>query len=204
MDYRMRGILSPVPRGAAILILLFACSGRDPNAPQVSKEPISVRGWITDVAGSPRAPFQTPETDAVRRQQLFEAVSVWVDNAPYITGGVAPNGSFLLLDVPPGNTTITFTAPGAPAARLILQNIPGNADVFVPAMLLKPDSVAFLEPKNVQVRLAARVRQPSPTGMTAHVSGLAVPVINTPIAAMSDRHDFPVPPAGPTPLAIVK
>ena len=185
------------------LILIIACSPSNPNAPRVSKEPISVRGWIADVAGSPRAPFQTPETDAVRRQQLFQSANVWVENAPYVSGGVAENGSFILLDVPPGNATITFSAPGAPAASLVLQKIPGNADVFVPAILLKPDSVALLDPKGVKVRLAAPVDRPTPTRMTAIVAGLAVPLINTPIAQMSDRHDYPNPP-GLRPIATVK
>ncbi len=186
------------------MILVIACGAPNPNAPRVSKEPISVRGWIVDVAGSPHAPFQIPETDAARKLELFKATSVWVDNAPYVSGGVAENGSFILLDVPPGNTTITFSAPGAPSAKLVLQNIPGNADVFLPAMLLKPDSVAFLDPKSLKVRLAARVSQPTPAGMTAHVAGVAIPVINMPIAAMSDRHDYPTPPGGPVPLATVK
>jgi hypothetical protein len=185
-------------------MFIVACGPSNPNAPQVSKEPLSVRGWIVDVAGSPHAPFQTPETDAARRMQLFQSTNVWVENAPYVSGGVAENGSFILLDVPPGNTTVTFSAPGATAARLVLQNIPGNADVFVPAILLKPDSVALLDPKSVTVRLAAGVNRPTPTGMTAKVAGLAVPVVNTPIAQMSDRHDYPNPPAGLRPIAIVK
>jgi hypothetical protein len=191
-------------RWAAILLLALACGDSDPNAPRVSKEPISVRGWIVDVAGSPKAPFQTPETEAVRRMQLFQSIGVWVDNAPYVSGGISENGAFILLDVPPGNPVITFTGPGAPAARLVLQNIPGNADVLIPAMLLKPDSVTLLEPANVKVRLAVRVDHPTPTGLTANVAGLAVPVMNTPLAAMTDRHDYPNPPVSPKPLATVK
>lgn len=189
----------------SILLLALACAAPDPNTPRVSKEPISVRGWIADVAGSPHAPFQTPETEAVRKLQLFQSASVWVDNAPYVSGGVAENGSFILLDVPPGNITVTFNTPGAPAARLVLKNIPGNADVFVPALLLKADSVALLDPKEVKVRLAMKIDQPKPSGMTAQVAGQAVPVVNTPLAQMSDRHDYPTPPGRPlTPLATVK
>src|SRR5439155_7700931 len=111
-DYRMPSsryslIMRLLP---SILLLALACAAPDPNTPRVSKEPISVRGWIADVAGSPHAPFQTPETEAVRKLQLFQSASVWVDNAPYVSGGVAENGSFILLDVPPGNITITFNA----------------------------------------------------------------------------------------------
>ena len=190
-------------RGLALLLLMAAC-GEQATTPRVSKEPTSVRGWIADVEGSPRAPFQTPSTDAVRRLQLFQSTNVWVENAPYVSGGVAENGSFLLLDVPPGNITITFSAPGAPAANLVLENIPGNADVFVPALLLKPNSVGLLDPKSVKVRLAARIDRPNPTGSNARVAGLTVPVMNTPIAQMSDRHDYPNPPRGLAPIATFK
>lgn len=186
------------------IMLVIACGAPNPNAPRVSKEPVSVRGWIVDVAGAPHAPFKTPEIDAVRKLQLFQSTSVWVDNAPYVSGGVAENGSFILLDVPPGTITITFSATGAPAAKLVLQNIPGNADVFLPGMLLKADSVAFLDPKKIKVRLAERVTRPVPAGITARIEGIDVPVMNTPIASMSDRHDYPTPPGGPIPLATVK
>ena len=191
-------------RIALLMLLIAACGPSQPLAPQVSRDPISVRGWIADVEGSPRAPFQTPSTDAVRRLQLFQSTNVWVENAPYVSGGVAENGSFLLLDVPPGNITITFSAPGAQAANLVLQNIPGNADVFVPALLLKPNSVGLLDPKSVKVRLAARIDRPNPTGSNASVAGLTVPVMNTPIAQMTDRHDYPNPPNGPAPIATFK
>jgi hypothetical protein len=194
-----------VKRSIAILLLTLACNCSEPNGPRVSKEPISVRGWIVDVAGSSHASFQTPETEAVRRTQLFQSIGVWVDNAPYVSGGIAENGAFILLDVPPGNTTITFTAPGAPGARLVLRNIPGNADVLIPAMLLKAGSVELLDPKNVKVRLAVRTDRSAAAGMTANVAGLAVPVMNTPIGAMTDRHDYPNPPgASMRPLATVK
>ncbi|HEY8132392.1 MAG TPA: hypothetical protein VII12_10910 [Thermoanaerobaculia bacterium] len=188
----------------ALTLVITACSDSNPNGPRVSKEPISVRGWIVDVAGSPTVPYQTPETEAVRRTQLFQSIGVWVDNAPYVSGGIAENGSFILLDVPPGNTTITFTPPGGTGARLILENIPGNADVLIPAMLLKGDSVELLEPTNVKVRLTAKVDRPTPSGLTARVAGLAVPVLKLPIAAMTDRQDYPHPPEGLKPLATFK
>jgi hypothetical protein len=190
-------------RAVLLLILAIACGG-DPNAPQVSKEPVSVRGWIVDVSGAPKAALTTPETESVRRMQLFQATNVWIDDAPYVSGGVAENGTFLLLDVPPGNITISFSAPGAPNAKLVLKNIPGNADVFVPSMLLKSDGVALLDPQAVRVRLAASVDKPTPTSLTASIAGLAVPVVNTPIAQMVDRHDYPPLPAGLRPLATFK
>lgn len=190
----------------AIAVVIAACSNekRDPNAPVLAKEPLSVRGWIVDVEGSPSVPFKTVETDAARKLQLFQATSVWVENAPYVSGGVAENGSFILLDVPPGNVTITFSAPGAQDAKLVLQGVPGNADVLVPAILLKPHGVDLLSPKDLKVRLAARIDKARPTGRSATVAGHPVPVVEVPRLEMVDRRDYPNPPGGPTPLATVK
>ncbi len=188
----------------AALLGLAACGPSEQSGPALSKEPISVRGWIVDIEGAANAPFQTVETEAFRKTQMFQTMNVWVDNAPYVSGGVAETGAFLLLDVPPGNITITFSAPGAPAAKLVLQNIPGNADVFVPAILLRRDSVALLDPKGVKVRLAGNVDRAKPTGIVATVAGIAVPVMTTPIAEMADRHEYPARPAATRPLGIVR
>jgi len=189
---------------AILPLLAVACSNEAPNTPRVSKEPISVRGWITDVEGGPSAPFRTAETEAARKAHLYQATYVEVVNAPYVSGGIAENGSFLLLDVPPGKVTIVFSAPGAQAARLDMDNVPGNADIFLPGVLLKPASVALDDPKAVKVRLAGRVDKAHPTGAFATVAGLRVPVMETPIAQMADRHDYPIPPTTMVPIAKVK
>jgi hypothetical protein len=192
-----------VKRLATIALFALACGSPTPNTPHVSRQPISVRGWIVDVEG-PRNAYHTIETETARKSQLFQQANVWVDNAPYVSGGVAENGSFILLDVPPGNVTVSFSAPGAPLVRLVLEHVPGNADVFIPALFIKHDSVALMEPKGVKVRLAAKVNEPKPTGATAIVAGLNVPVVNTPMVAMMDRLDYPIPPSGPTPIATFK
>jgi hypothetical protein len=192
---------------ALLLILatiVASCGPSQPAGPHVTRDPISVRGWIADVeGGSSSSTFHTVETEAGRKTQLFQATNVWVDNAPYVSGGVAADGAFILLDVPPGNVTIEFTAPGAERARLVLRNIPGNADVFVPAMLLRNGDVELLDKASVKVRLAAAVKKASQAGV-ASVAGQTIPVMTTPIADMADRHDYPNPPASNAPLAVVK
>lgn len=183
-------------RLAMLLLLAAACGAeRTTNSIGVSKEPISVRGWIADVETQSSANMlRTVETEAARKTQLFQGTNVWVDNAPYVSGGVAENGSFLLLDVPPGNVTIQFDAPGAANARLTLQNVPGNADIFVPNVILKKGGVILGDPAAVKVRMAARVPQPVPSGAVVTVAGTKLPVMNTPVAQMVDRHDYPFPP----------
>lgn len=193
--------MKPIAIAAAILALVACGPESKTNSFGVSKEPVSVRGWIVDVEGSQHA--NTPEMEIARLTQLFQGTQVWVDNAQYVSGGVAENGAFILLDVPPGDVTIGFEAPGLGQTRLVLKNVPGNADVFLPGLILKKNGVAFLKTDDVKVRLPAQVGKPTPTGKTASVAGLQVPVVDTPIAAMVDRHDYPQP-GGFKPLATFK
>jgi hypothetical protein len=190
-----------------IFAVLVACGGGEPRAARssgLSRQPISVRGWIADVE-RPEGDtgLRTVDTEGVRRAELFGATTVWVEDAPYVSGGVAENGSFILLDVPPGNVTITFTAPGVESAALKLENVPGNADVLIPAIVLKRSGAIPADPKSVKVRLPAKIDAPRPTGKSVLVAGKPIPVIETPLAQLVDRRDFPVRP-GFVPLATVR
>jgi hypothetical protein len=202
-----RGTLAPMKRLLPLIAiaLLAACGGKpEPATPVVSKNPISVRGWIDDAEGPPTE-VKTQETEAARKAQLFQAINVWVDGAPYVSGGVAENGSFILLDVPEGNVTISFAAPGIPQAKVVLQNVPGNADVLLPGVVLKKSGVAQVEdPKAIKVRMAANIAAPKPAGKTITINGQPAPVIDTPIAKMVDRRDFPNPPGYVSPIATVR
>ena len=190
------------------LFLLVACDEKpaDPNRLQLSKQPISVRGWITDVGDAPAGDtFRTVETEAARRIGLFQQTNVWVENAPYVSGGVAETGAYILLDVPPGDVTVSFTAPGAENAQLKMSGIPGSADVLIPEMLLKPGTAELLRPDLVRVRIAARIDKPRPTGRNATIAGRAIPIIEVPLKEMMDRRDWPTPPGmGQAPVATVK
>jgi hypothetical protein len=184
-----------------VAVLVAACGNEQPRTSTVSKEPVSVRGWIDDVQGSVKS--QTPEMEMARRSQIFQATQIWVENADYVSGGVAENGAFILLDVPPGNVTIGISAPGVEGAKIVLQNIPGSADVFIPAVVLKPNGATVVNPKDVKVRVASEVATPTPTGKNAMVAGVTVPILSVPLSAMVNRHDYPRP-TGFQPVATYK
>src|SRR4051794_41721167 len=99
-----------------IALAAFACTNENPHAPRVSKDPISVRGWIADVESGSSPTFRTAETESARKTHLFQATYVEGVNAPYVSGGVAENGSFFLPYLPPGKSTNVFRAPRAQAA----------------------------------------------------------------------------------------
>jgi hypothetical protein len=194
-------------RSAAVTVLcalLLSCGGGRKTATIVSKDPVSVRGWIADVdTGAPSDRFRTVETESARRTAAFQAMNVWVEGAPYASGGVAENGSFIFLDVPPGKSAIGFATTGVPQALLTLENVPPNADVFAPGLVLTAKGVEAGDPKAIRVRLAAHIAKPAPAGLTARIAGVDVPVMNVPINSMVDRHDYPIPPSS-TPIPIAK
>jgi hypothetical protein len=188
---------------AVAFVLLVACNSenKEPNVYDISRNPVSVRGWITDVAGTTKA--ETPEMEIARRTQLFQSSSVWVEGSQYASGGVAENGSFIVLDVPPGNTTIGFNAPGAETAKVVMQDIPPNADVFIPNVILENGGAKVLDPKSIVVRVPASIDKPTDTGKIATVAGYPVRIIEAPIAQFNDRRDYPSP-GGFRPVAILK
>ncbi|HUP63061.1 MAG TPA: hypothetical protein VNA69_21900 [Thermoanaerobaculia bacterium] len=191
-------------RRLALALLLFAAcksNERDSSIYELSRSPVSVRGWINDVAGAKHA--ETMEMEIARRTELFTSSSVWVENSQYSSGGIAENGAFIVLDVPPLNATIGFNAPGAEAARLVLKDVPGSADVFIPDVVLENGGAKVLDPKKILIRVPADVSKPAPTGKTATVAGHTVPIIATPLGQLADRREYPSP-GGFRPVATFK
>ena len=186
---------------AASLVLLAACGQGEKNSPMNISDPVSVRGWITDVKGAKRG--ETIEMEIARRTELFSSSSVWIENVQYASGGIAENGSFVILDVPPNTSTIGFNAPGAESAKIVMQNIPGNADVFLPNVVLENGGATVLDPKDLVVRIPGDVDKVRPTGKTATIAGYQVPIVETPLRELENRRDYPQPP-GFRPVATVK
>lgn len=191
-------------RAVVILLVLFAlasCGKEEGGNVRISRNPISVRGWILDVKGAQRG--ETMEMELARRAQLFTASSVWVEDVETASGGIAENGAFVVLDVPPGKAILGFNAPGAETARIVLEGIPPSADVYIPDVILQNGGATLADPKKVIIRVPARVDRRRPTGRTAFVAGVMVPIVETPLSEMTDRRDFPQVP-GFRPVATVR
>jgi hypothetical protein len=186
-----------------MLLSLVACKGGEGAVGgfRPPSDPVSVRGWILDVKGAQRA--ETIEMELARRSQLFLSSSVWVENGDYASGGIAENGAFVILDVPPGSPVIGFNAPGAETAKVVMQDIPSVADVFIPDLILQNGGATVYDPKKIVVRVAGNVSKPTPTGRMAKVAGYSVPVVEVPVSQLTNRRDYP-PVPGFRPIATVK
>jgi hypothetical protein len=184
----------------ALLLAAAACGGSE-DGPRLDSTPLSVRGWIHDVANAKRG--ETVEVEIARRTALFTGASIWVENYEYASGGIAENGAFVVLDVPSGNPTLGFNVAGAETAKIVMENIPGNADVFIPDVILELGGAKVLDPSKIAIRVPASVDAPRRTGKTAKIAGYEVPITETPLHMLTDRRDYPNP-GGFRPVAIVK
>jgi hypothetical protein len=188
---------------ALALVALAGCGGGENKSSvyEMSTEPVSVRGWILDVKGAQHS--NIPDVEIARRTQLFQSSSVWVENTEYASGGIAENGAFIILDVPPLNATVGFNAPGAETAKLVMKDVPGTADVFIPDVVLEPGGATVLDPKKILVRVPAEVSTARRTNRMATIAGYKVPIIETPLGQMTDRREYPNP-GGFRPVATVR
>ena len=70
---------------------------------------------------------------------------------------------------------------------------------------IAPSRISAKGIRIIRLTMMSKARfKPRPTGLTATVAGLRVPVVDTPIAQMADRHDYPIPPTTLVPIARVK
>ncbi|HVR44223.1 MAG TPA: hypothetical protein VMS56_12355 [Thermoanaerobaculia bacterium] len=193
-----------VRRLALVLALLLplGCGGNESpdraDRGSFRKGPVSIRGWFAEIdAGAPPPEvFSVTEPNArisPHQSRLFEQTSISLEDVPYASGGVADNGSFIILDAPPGRLTINMQAPGVPLVQMNLESIPANADVFIPGIRLLPDRFEILEPEKILIRVPTRGSERRMTGQRGIVGGHPVEIWEVPLREMMDRRDWPVP-----------
>lgn len=180
--------------GAALTMLLAGCGeGSDQPKIEISKTPASIRGWIRDaVPADPNIQVLDPTMAAMRRIEMFRQSAISVEGAKWASGGLAEQGSFIMLDVPPGDVTLLFQMHNVGDVRLELKGVPGNADVFLPGMVLSPKGVTFIDPSKIAVRLPGEKRQPTNQWVT--IANQRVQAIEVPLVELTDRRDYPLPP----------
>ena len=178
------------------VLLLCACGG-EPTGPAISKTPVSIRGWLVDpVSDAPQMHYltDTARGDAEQRARLFEQTNLSVEGFPFASGGIAGNGAFIILDVPPGDVTINFQPPQGADSQLFLKGVPAHADILLPGLRMQGSDVTLTDPSRVVVRVPARIEARRPlAGASTTVAGHQVPVLEVPLREMIDRREFPEP-----------
>jgi hypothetical protein len=192
----------PMTRIALVLTLLLTVACGKPGDDESSSLPLSVRGWILDVKGAKTA--ESAELEIARRTELFVTASVWVEETESASGGIAGNGAFIILDVPPRKAVIGFQANGADQAQLPMEGVPPGADVLIPDVVLESGGATVRDPKAILIRVPdGDVDKRTPTGKTAKIAGYTVPIYLAPYAEMGDRREYPNP-GGFRPVATFK
>ncbi|MGH9457161.1 MAG: hypothetical protein ACRD2J_05915 [Thermoanaerobaculia bacterium] len=183
------------------LVLLAAACGEgldDTGRGTFRKGPVSIRGWFSEVVVGEPPPDVFALTDTSARvspyqRRLFEETHVSIEGIAYASGGVADDGSFIILDAPPGEILVNMQAPGVPLVQMRLQKIPANADVFIPGIRLYPDRFELTNPEKILVRVPSREDQRRKAPGEALVGGHPVEIWEVPLREMMDRRDWPVP-----------
>lgn len=190
-------IVQRLPRVSILLLalLILACGESQEPPMRLSKQPVSVRGWIGSLASPPEPGAQVEQFEMAERVNAFRASAVSVDNVPWASGGLADTGSFIILDVPPGDFTLLFQIENVGDVRLPLKQIPGNADVLIPGLVIRPDGVDVADPSKIVVRVPGE--EAKPTGQTAMVGKYSVPIVQATLTELKDRRDYPVSPDQP-------
>jgi len=184
-------------------ILIAACGEQPSGTARISREPVSIRGWISDVVTGPRPTYQVLTGDVQRKILLFQQTNVSIEGAPFASGGVAENGAFIILDVPPGDVTLTFSAPGIPGTGLELRGVPPNADVYLDEIVLTQSEVQLIQPEKVLVRVPGERSQANREEIASSTltGARRLRVVRVPLREMMDRRDYPMPraPGSPQP-----
>lgn len=170
-----------------VLPALLSCGESTPRH-GLPKGPVSVRGWVARVDGVP---------NYGKNGYLYD-LNAYVDGIERVSGGVQDDGAFIILGVPPGESTVVFQAPGVEGAAIHFEGLPPKADILLPGIVISPEGVTIPHPELAKVRIAnGRGTEIEQVESTTTANGVALPTFRVPIRELGDRLNYPViPPRG--------
>jgi hypothetical protein len=161
-----------------------------------------VRGWIGDIELTGETYAAVGKVDeALRRMEMLGGANIYLENVPMASGGLQQDGSFMVLDVPPGNSRVIFQIPGVADSVMTLENVPPNADVLIPSLKVGGGKAMAIDAAKIQVRLPAKERKQ--TNIVMKVSGQSATAVEVPVSELGDRRDYPTP-EGHKPVMVVQ
>src|SRR5687767_12929005 len=169
---------------AAAFLISSACQQKEYAGPKVSTTPTSIRGWLVPAESSEQSLMYVTDSTSTsdeRQIRIFEQTALSVEGAPFASGGIGGNGSFIILDVPPGDVVINFQPPDGMDAQLTLTGVPPNADILLPGLRYRGAEVEPIDPSKIVVRIPARVESQRPVAGNVTVGGHKVQAFETPL-----------------------
>lgn len=169
-----------------LLPALIQCGGEEGNVrDELPEGPVSIRGWVTRVDGVP---------NYGQDGNLYD-LNAYVEGIERVSGGIRDNGTFVILGVPPGSSTIVFQAPGVEDAAIHFEGLPPRADVLIPGVVLTPGGAAISEPEQAKVRIPrGRAGEVEQIESTTTANGVTLPTYLVPTRELGDRLNHPKPP----------
>ena len=177
----------------SILLLIAGCTPPEDDGTGPSNTPVSVRGWISHIELPPQDIMKVvdPSKERQRMYQFLSDTNIYVVDRPFVSGSIAETGAFLMLDVPPGDITVRFQPPGLPEATLVIRNLPGNADVIIPALRIDGETVSLSDPSKAVARIPIDGDERRKLDDVVHVGDQTIEVWEVPFRDLVDRRDFP-------------
>jgi hypothetical protein len=184
-----------VPLFLLSTLLLSATCAAPPEGPGQGpgKTPISVRGWIAYIQLPPQELMKVSDPEQARRhmRQFLQDTNIYVVDMPFVSGSIAETGAFIMLDIPPGDVRVRFQPPGLPEAELLLRNLPGNADVLLPALKIENDQITLMDPSKAVVRIPIEGGERRKLDSVVFAGSHEVEVWEVPFGDLVDRREFP-------------
>ena len=176
-----------------LLLIAASCASPEDDGTGPGKNPISVRGWIAYIQLPPQEVMKVSDPAKARQRmhQFLSDTNLYVVNMPFVSGAISETGTFIMLDVPPGDVTIRFQPPGLEEAQLVLRNLPGNADVLLAGLRIDGKKVSLIDPSKSVVRIPIDEDVRRKLDQVVYVGDQEIEVWEVPYADLIDRREFP-------------
>ena len=169
------------------VLVVSSCGGGETTTRRPAQNPISIRGWIMDIEGTPSdiPDVAFPAINRAPIQYILDA-NVYVPDQQYVSGTIE-NGSFVMLDVANGDATIMFQAAGIADSPMRVKGVPPSADLVLPGIVIGKEISYVADSRRAMVRIPSNVAEVEEVPSTTFVNDEKISTYNIPIKKMGDR-----------------
>jgi len=168
--------------------LLTSCG--EPRHSNVVNKPASIRGWINEIEKTlPPGVDPSVVMQGQTLEDYLRDANVYLKGTVKVTGGLM-NGAFVMLDIPSGDETIVFQAPGIDESAMTIKGIPPTADVVLSGVNVTKHGAKLADPSKAVIRIAAKVDEIREIPSTTTIDGVKIRTVEVPLRLMGDRMNY--------------